>query len=509
MYNIMGKNFDLGGEVTTEDILKDIIEADQQSQKKIEMVQGVNYYNSVNDILQRDFREYYINGIKYIDYNKSNDRIVNNLHKKLVDQKVGYIAGKPIVFSADDKKLTEAVNNLLGDKWNDIANDWIKGAANKGEESIQPFVDENGEFDYCIIPNEQVIYITDTSYQKKVVQGIRYYSMEWVVDGEVKKSNRVELWDDEKVTRYQEVEDGFGSSYYDFIQPGTLGVQVNPQYHWYTYNTNFTDKSQLNSFNDVEQTGVQGNSWGRVPIISLLNNTEERSDLMPIKKYIDALDIVSSGFVNDLKDIQLAIWVLRGYEAESEDGGLGEFMQNLMTFKAITLSNDDSSSAEPKTMDIPKEARVALMGWLEQKIYEVGQGVNLSKISGGSLTNVFIEAMFSDLNIKSEQLIIKMKKALSEFMYFVVEFINDRDGTNYNYKDITFTFNTSTIFNKVEMMKALATQGVRVSKTTLLKHHPLVDDVEEEKKLIKEEDEAELDNMNFEPIEPEVKEGEK
>jgi len=230
---------------------------------------------------------------------------------------------------------------------------------------------------------------------------------------------------------------------------------------------------------------------------------------MPIKKYIDALDIVSSGFVNDLKDIQLAIWVLRGYEAESEDGGLGEFMQNLMTFKAITLSNDDSSSAEPKTMDIPKEARVALMEWLEQKIYEVGQGVNLSKISGGSLTNVFIEAMFSDLNIKSEQLIIKMKKALSEFMYFVVEFINDRDGTNYNYKDITFTFNTSTIFNKVEMMKALATQGVRVSKTTLLKHHPLVDDVEEEKKLIKEEDEAELDNMNFEPIEPEVKEGEK
>jgi len=464
-YEVAGKNVDLSGEVSTEDMLKDIIETDQRSQAKIEMVQGTNYYSTVNDILNRDFREFYVDGNKYIDYNKSNDCIVNNLHKKLIDQKQGYICGKALTIKCKDEQLLAKVNELLGDDFNDILNDWVKNASNKGTEELQPFLDEDGDFKYCLIPSEQVIYITDTTYQKNVEQAIRYYEMEFVEDGEIKKRKRVEVWDKEKVTRYQEVDDDFGNTYYQFIYPNTWGVVINPQYHWYAYNTNYTDKSQLSTFNDVDKVGVDLQSWGKVPLIQLKNNSESRSDLIPIKRYIDALDIVSSGFINDLKDLQLAIWVLRGYEGES----LGDFMLNLQKFKAIKLSIDDGASAEPKTMDIPKEARVALMEWLEGKIYEVGQGVDEQRISGGSITNVVIKAMYEGLNIKANNMIIKLKSALQDFMYFAVEFINDRDNTSYNYKDINFVFNLSMLSNEKDKAETVKTaiEGILMLKGTM------------------------------------------
>ena len=244
--------------------------------------------------------------------------------------------------------------------------------------------------------------------------------------------------------------------------------------------------------------GVNGNGWGKVPLVSLKNNSEERTDLIPIKPYIDALDIVSSGFINDLKDIQLAIWVLRGYEGED----LGEFMLNLQKFKAISLSTDENSNAEPKTLEIPKEARSALMEWLEGKIYEVGQGVNQAKLSGGSLTNVAIKAMYTGLDMKSDQLITKMKASLSEFMYFVVKFINDRDNTNYDYKTIKFVFDKSRIFNTKEIIEYLVLLEGKLSKETLLANNPLVSNVKEELERLEEEQKKQMalfdDNQDFE-----------
>lgn len=213
--------------------------------------------------------------------------------------------------------------------------------------------------------------------------------------------------------------------------------------------------------------------------------------LRTIKPYVDAMDIVASGFVNDLRDVQLAIWVLRGYEGED----LGEFMHNLMTFKAIKLDSSDSSSAEPKTMEIPKEARVALLDWLEKKIYDIGQGVNETALAGGSITNVVIKAMYAGLDIKSNILITKMKAALSEFMYFVVEYINDRDGTNYDYKTIRFTFNKSMIFNETDIVEMLTKSVGIISNKTIRANHPLVEDEAAEAEQMKLEEAERMESL--------------
>lgn len=436
-----------------ERVLQDLIEKDRLNKKK--MYDGVDYYKGKNDILSVDFRKFYVNGAEYIDYNKANTHIVNNFHKKLVDQKVGYIAGEAITLKADEEFLND-VQMITKKQFTDTMAEYAKGASNKGVEALHPYINSKGEFDYIITPAEEIIWIYDTAYEKELLNVIRYYKMEWQQGEETKCTYRVEVWDKETVTYYQEVD-----GQYTFIAAGTMGIDENPKPHWKEVNT---------------ATGqVTDNAWGVVPFIKLQNNTEETTDLEPIKPYIDALDMVSSGFVNDLKDVQLAIWVLRGYEGED----LADFMLNLQHFKAIKLEADDSASAEPKTMDIPKEARETLLKWLEDKIYQIGQGVNEGNITGNP-TNVVIKAMYSGLDRKASLLINKMKNALQEFMWFVVKYINETYNKNYNYQDIDFVFNKAMIFNKLEIVDMIQKSLGIISNETLIANHPFVDDLQSE-----------------------------
>lgn len=460
--------------MVTGEILKDIIKDDKNSRAKHEMQQGVKYYDGYNDILNVDFRKYFVRSAEYTDYNKSNEHIVNNFQKKLVDQKKDYIASKPVTLKCDDEVYTNKIKDLLGTEFDDTLLDIIKNAANKGYGTLHPFIDEMGEFDFVITPSEQLIYIYDTAYEKKLLNVVRYFNMKLVVDGKERNTTRAEVWDFKKVTYYQED----NNSEFRIITPGEMDdITVNPKYHWYNVNT-VTEAST-------------GGSWGKVPFIKFKNNSEQRSDLMVIKSYIDAIDVVSSGFVNDLRDIQLAVWVLKGYEGED----LGEFMTNLMTFKAIKLDAEGNSSAEPKTLDIPKEARETLLNWLEKKLYDVGQGVNEAALTGSSLTTTAIKAAYSGLNSKSNAIIIKATKSLTDFMYFVTEFINERDNTSYNYEDIKFVFNTSMISNEIETLTILKDLGVRISQKTMLAQVPFINDIEAEQKLIEEEDEKALADM--------------
>ena len=482
----------LHGKVTDGEIIKDLIKTDQSSTKKEEMVSGVNYYNTENDILQRDFRVYYINNVKMIDFNKGNEHIPNNYHKKLVDQKTGYVVGKPVTISCEDEELQQAVIDILGEKWHDTLMEWVRGSANKGFEGLHPFINNEGEFDYVLIPGEQLIFIKDTAFNSEVVNVIRYYEMELLENDVVKKSIRVELWDKEKKIFYQQVKKDF-----TLIQPGTINVPINPRYHWYSYNTLFVDESQLRTYDEVALSELIPHAWGRIPFISLKNNSEERSDLMVIKKYVDALDIIASGFLNDFKDIQLAIWVLKGYEGTD----LGEFMMNLMKFKAIKISADKDmdSSVEAKTLEIPKEARVAMMDWCERQIYKIGQGVDESKISGGSITNVVIKAMYAGLDLKADQTIVKMKTALQELMYFVVEYINMTQNKSYDYKMLKFSFDKSLIFNRSEIVTDIKNSGSDMSLRTRLEKNPYIDDVDLELERLEEEDQAALEKFTNDP----------
>ena len=465
------------GSFKVEEILKSLIEEDEKCDVKARMAEGVDYYGNEPDILEEDFRKYTVDGVDYTDTTKSNRHVTNNFQKLLVDQKASYIIGNPVVLEVKDKtkaekvrdEMTDSINEVLGENFEDTVNDWIVGASNKAWETVHCFIDTEGVFKYEIVPSEQIIPIYDTNHEKQINQVIRYY--------EVKVFNKQSKLAE---TRYAaEWWTAYDVTYYLQNEKGDYEIDVNydpnPAPHFLTYNT--TDKNKR-----------KGLGWGKVPFILLYNNSKQTTDLEPIKRYIDAYDAVTSGFLNDIHDIQTAIWIIKGYESTK----LGEFMKNLITFKAIALDADEHADAKPERLEIPVEARKVMLEILDNKIYSIGQGVDLNKLVDNT-SGVALKILFTGLDMKANTLIRKLKKAFEDLTWFVCEYVNRVEKLGYDYKDFGFVINKSTIYNTKELCEEVVLMSPFMSKATAVANNPFVEDSKAEIEQMEAEEKAEID----------------
>ncbi|MDD4693832.1 MAG: phage portal protein, partial [Firmicutes bacterium] len=80
----------------------------------------------------------------------------HNWHKLLVDQKVSYLVGKPIVFQCEEQKEYEdRLNLILGEEWDDTLTELAKNSSNKGSEWLHVYINEDGKFKFIILPAEE------------------------------------------------------------------------------------------------------------------------------------------------------------------------------------------------------------------------------------------------------------------------------------------------------------------------------------------------------------------
>lgn len=468
-------------------MIKDLLATHATSDFKTNAIKGNAYYEAKHDILNMK-RTYVHLGAIVEDNTKSNIREVHPFHKDLVDQKVGYIAGNPIaitydktVAETDSEVLNLLLMNILGDSFDDLIGDWIKGASNKGEEWLHFYIDEKGEFNYLIIDSLGLIPVYDTQYQKKLIGMIRYYQVEEQVQVankmQVKFITKVEWWSDKDVTYYTELENG------SYITDASK--TANPAPHWKVTNSNMQDVS------------VYG--WERVPFVKLANNTESHTDLMPIKTLIDSYDKVKSGWVNDLEDFQELVLVLKGYNAmktpDQRNAGWSDmdvFFHNLKTKKVIPI--DEDGAVTSLKVDIPIEARQKFLELTKEEIFFFGGGIDTTNDKlGNNPSGVSLKFLYSKLDTKSNILIRKLNKALGEAMYFFVMWINFSEKKKFDYKRILFTFNKAMIFNEKEKVETLSASGeLKLSQETLIKNHPLVSDPIEELARVQAEKDEQL-----------------
>lgn len=469
-------------------MIKDLIASHNKSQFKADAIKGNAYYEAKHDILSR-VKTYVHLGHRREDETKSNIKEIHPFHKDLVEQKAGYIAGNPIAITYDEslseteaKTLNTFLMDLLGDSFDDLIIDWITGASNKGEEWLHFYIDAEGKFNYMITDSLGLIPVYDTQYQKKLIAMIRYYQVEEQIEvnnkTEVKLITKVEWWSEKDVTYYTEITDG--SYIIDMSKP------INPAPHWRVTHSNNIDNKTY--------------SWNRVPFVKLANNTNSKTDLEPIKTLIDNYDKVKSDWVNDLEDFQELVLVLKGYAAmrspEQKQNGWSEmdvFFHNLKTKKVIPI--DEDGSVDSLKAEIPVEAKQKFLELTREEIFYFGAGVDTSNDKlGNNPSGVSLKFLYSKLDTKANIIIRKLNKALGETMYFFITWINFEQKKNYDYKTILFTFNKAMIFNEKEKIDMLKASGdLSLSKETLVKNHPLVEDPIEELARIEAEKKAEAD----------------
>ena len=406
------------------------------------LVEGVKYYGVNNKINERKIYTYQ-DEAKVEDKDAINAKIPSGFHKILVDQKVAYLVGEPMVFGSksDNKPQLELLEEIIGEQWEDTITELVKGASNKGKEWLHVFVNEDGEFDYMVIPAENFIPIYDYSKRKKLIAGIRFYSLS---DSVIK----FEVYDDETVTFYEMID---GELTLD------ANVEVNPAPH----------------FTDAE--GVSGMGWGKVPFISFLNNDEELSDLHFYKETVDNYDLLVSDAQNTLLDMQALIFALRGYEGES----LAEFMMNLKRYKAVNL--DENGGIDTIKAEVPVEAYKTQKNTLKEDLFMFGQGVNPSPdIIGNAPSGKALENLYSLLDMKASMFERKATLSLREFMWFIQTYCELSKKGQFDYRDVTYTFNKLLLTNEKEIVQMARDSSGIISRTTILENHPWVKDVVQE-----------------------------
>ena len=430
-----------------------------------EMDEGVRYYYNDSDIQRRRMYKYE-NERKVIDEDATNNKISTGWHKTLVDQKVAYLAGKPVsINSKNDDSSIEDINDILGDEFDDSLPELVKNASNRGKDWLHVFLDEEGQFDTMIVPATEFIPIYDNTKRKRLIGGIRHY----MLDDETEKA---EVWDRDTVTYYEKAN---GKWVVD------VNYKENPEPHFYY--------------------GDQGYGWSTekkvaIPFIEFRNNEEAIGDLTFYKDLIDAFERVISDETNTLEDVQNFIYVLKNYEGTN----LEEFMNNLKKYKAIKTGED--GGVDTLNADIPTEANKQYLEEIRDLIYQAGQGVNHSTDKfGNSPSGVALKFLYSLLDMKANVMERKFTKALKNLMWFVCEYLNIVNNSDLDYKDYTFTFNKSMITNEYEQAQiAQISKGI-ISDETVVANHPWVTDPELEKQRMEEQKSAypSLGDANEEP----------
>lgn len=450
------------------EIIKEYIEHHDTSK----MNEGVRYYFNDTDITKRQIHTY-VDDVKVIDHEATNNKLPAGWHKTLVDQKVAYLVGKaPTINSKNDNDTAlDRINELLDDDFDDTLPELVKQASNKGIEWLHVYVDEDGNFDSILIPAQGFIPIYDNTKRKSLIAGIRFYDLD---DG----TRKIELWDDQQVTFYEQLND-HGEIVID------VNYDTNPQSHFYY--------------------GENGYGWGKVPFIGFKNNEEEVSDLTFYKRLIDAYELILSDTANTIEDVQSIIYNLKGYEGTS----LAEFMTELKRYKAIKTDGEVGSGVDIIQGDVPIVAVDSYLNRLTELIYQSGQGVDVSTDKfGANPSGVALQFLYSFLDMKANVMERKFKRALKKLMWFVCEYLAIAENIQANYQDYSFTFNKSMIMNETEQItNANASKGI-VSDETMLANHPFVSDVQTElKRLKKQKEEAQamldLDNVDDEGDMPE------
>ncbi|MBI6020015.1 phage portal protein [Clostridium perfringens] len=456
----LGKPVEAAGPMNTIQWLSEEISDFLSSENRKQMLTGEQYYEVNNDIFQRKItRPTKKGGNEELKY-KANNKLAHAFYKNLVDEKVNYLLGKDYTLKSDNEEYIKKLDWTLGDDFLDILNELGYEASNKGIGWLHIFINEDSKLDYMVIPSEQIIPIWRDRRHKTLDRLIRIYDL-LVYEGLEKKTiTKIELWYSDRVEYY--------------VKDGDQIVLDSEKY--------------LNVEGNIGHYLKDGKYavWSKIPFIAFKNNRIEKGDIKFIKSLIDNYDLSRSDVANFIEEVKNLIFILKGYGGED----LGEFMDNLNYYRAISVDdNDGGVDALNPTMDV--EAIKIHYEQLKRDINECGQGVNkdLDKF-GSAPSGIALKFLYSGIDLKSNSLEVLFKKAFKELLYFINIYLSESSQGSYKDVPVELIFNKNIKINETETItNCINSKGV-ISNKTIMANHPWVQDpVAEQEQLDKEKEE--------------------
>ena len=162
--------------------------------------------------------------------------------------------------------------------------------------------------------------------------------------------------------------------------------------------------------NDVDPDEIVGESnYSAIPIVPFWGCKNRQSDLVGMRSKIDALDLVTSGFANDLQDCSEIYWIVSNALGMTDDE-LSKFRDRLKT-QHIAAIDTDNTGVTPYTQEVPTAARATLISSLRSQLYEDYGGLDVHTVAAGA-TNDHIDAAYQPMDEEADDFEYQVIKAV-------------------------------------------------------------------------------------------------
>lgn len=404
--------------------IKTFMDSDAASTKKRLAKVGLRYYEGNHDI--NNYRIFFFDadGKLQEDKTKSNIRISHPFFKLLTDQQAQYmLSAKDGFVKSDIPELQTELDAYFNDNESFAAElyELLVGCISKGFEYMYAYKDENDRTAFQTADSIGVVEVRE----KETDDGCAYVIFWYIerIGKDNKKIKRIQVWDKSQTVFYCQEDDG--------QMELDKSIEINPRPHIL--------------YKKDGDTSTYYEDYGVIPFFRLDNGKKQTSGVKPIKDLIDDYDLMNAGLSNNIQDTNEALYVVRGFQGDNLD----ELMVNIKNKKHIGV--DEEGGVDIKTVDIPVEARKTKMEVDEKNIFRFGMGVNTEALKDTSATtSIAIKSAYANLDLKCDGLLPSLKQFMRKLLKLVLQEINDTQGTDYEQKDIYFTFDREIITNAQE-----------------------------------------------------------
>lgn len=409
--------------LTVEEIKK-FLNEDEASKLKETAREGLRYYEGRHDILKA--RLFYWNADNKLveDKDRTNAKIPHAFFTELVDQAVQHmLSGDEQIICADDPKLQAQLDSYFNknETFKSELQETITGMQAKGYDYMYARQGADGRLCFENADCIGVVEVEGRFAGDNKDQYIWKYVDRIDIDGHTQF--KVLVIDDQNTWHYKQTDDG-EIIFDDNAEP-------NPKPH--------------KMFRGQDGKLYKKKDFRMLPFFRLDNNKKKISHLRTIKALIDDYDIMASSLTNNLADFDTPLHVVKGYAGDDLD----KLQQNLKTKKIVGV--DEDGGVEIHTVDVPYQARMAKLDHDERCIYKFGMGLNLSSLKDSSATtNIAIKAAYSLLELRCNKMIIQVKQFLRGILPFVINEINENEGTDYSVDEVYFDFTPEIMANQQE-----------------------------------------------------------
>jgi SPP1 family phage portal protein len=422
------------------------------SKLREEQIIGKNYFNGYHDILNRKMTALDENN-KCIELKGvPNNKIINNVYAKAVNQKVNYLLGNAIQFNIDDNeqylnKLKEFVNESNLD---DILKDLYRDSLNCGIAWLYAFIDNESNLRFSIFKPYEVLAVWDDNMHTKLNKIIRVYD----VPNLNQFTTRIEV---------------YGKDGIEFYLANADTLISDPTRQPTNYITLDLNNGEQRYFN-----------FNRIPVIPFKYNNDEIPLIRRAKSLQDAMNEMLSDMQNDIQQNPHNSTLHLHNVAFADNPA--QIRNTINTWNMIITEdgiNGGNAQVEMLKTDFDVNKYKEMNKIYKDAIVENTMSFDFkNNQTYGMMNEMNIKSIYMDVDLDADNTEMQFGRSL---VYLINNFINPYLG----YPNIKITrkmiqFNRDVLFNESQRIDDCNKAAMLLSRETILKNHPLVDDVSKE-----------------------------